>query len=157
MDAASKKIFIKALTEGIVAFGAKNGREEEFCRTLCENISGSFFHYIEGDYQMLDVHSNSTVVCENRYAPLLRMLVLDELIIFRAEEKLDFESDRVIAGEFVLEVLRFVTAWNKKMSGVLNPDFKVSALNKRYSVKEYIKRYNDNNKKIKKDNSAPIV
>tara|TARA_R110002020_G_scaffold33269_8_gene101467 strand:+ start:1418 stop:1891 length:474 start_codon:yes stop_codon:yes gene_type:complete len=157
MTEAMKNIFIRALTEGIMIIGVRNGTEEKFCRLLSENISGDFFHYVEGDYYNLDNFSPMTIVCENKFGPLLRLLVFQEFINFKTEGDLEFSEDKRLVTNFVAEVLRFATAWNKKMTGLMNSRFKVEANNKKYSVKELTVKYNNNIGKIKTDKHTPIV
>ena len=145
-----KEFFIKCLTEGIPVYGAKNGLEFNFVESmndyLHKNGSHEYFSFIsdERDTIVFEVKANR---------PIIGLTVKDEFLMFFQEDPslINYitEHERKVLGDITLQVVAFVSAWNKKVMGLENKDEynSISRMKEKYKVNKLIEKYKKNLKK----------
>ncbi len=123
-----KEFFVKCLTEGIPVYGAAEGEEERFVELLNRflidnNHDSDVIHYTDEPNVML---------FELEFAsPFLGLSVENEYLIFfqtKPDENIlssMSEHDMKMVGNLTLKVVSFVSAWNKKILGILDEQGKV--------------------------------
>lgn len=146
-----KEFYIKCLTEGVPVYGAAQGQEERFVEMLNNflsdnNYDSDIIHYTDGPNIML---------FEIEFAnPILGLSVENEHLLFFLTNKEEAEQglsslsarDMKAVGDLTLKVVSFVSAWNKKILGILDEMGKqeynkIAKVNKKYDVKSLYDKY----------------
>ena len=145
-----KEFFVKCLTEGVPVYGASRGEEERFVEMLDgflrdNNFDNDVIHYIDQPNIMLfEIDFDS---------PLLGLSVENEYLMFfqtQKEEGLGLSNlsaeDMKTVGELTLKVVSFVSAWNKKVLGILDEVSKdeynkISKVNRKYNPESLYAKY----------------
>ena len=154
-----KEFFVKCLTEGVPVYGAAQGQEERFVEMLNNflidnNDDSDIIHYTDQPNVML---------FETEFgSPFLGLSVENEFLIFfqtKPEENIlnsMSAHDMKMVGDLTLKVVSFVSAWNKKILGILDEQGKkeynkIAKVKDKYNpsklYKKYIKKVNYYDKK----------
>ena len=145
-----KEFFVKCLTEGVPVYGASRGEEERFVEMLDgflrdNNYDSNVIHYVDKPNIMLFEIDFAT--------PFLGLSVENEYLMFfqtQQEGGLGLanlsEDDMKMVGELTLKVVSFVSAWNKKVLGVLDEISrgeynKIAKVNTKYDPKTLYRNY----------------
>ena len=145
-----KEFFVKCLTEGVPVYGASRGQEERFVEMLDgflrdNNSDNDVIHYVDQPNIMLfEIDFDS---------PFLGLSVENEYLMFfqtQKEEGLGLSNlsadDMKTVGELTLKVVSFVSAWNKKVLGILDEVSKdeynkISKVNRKYNPESLYEKY----------------
>ena len=145
-----KEFYIKCLTEGVPVYGASQGEEERFVDMLNNflndnNYDSDIIHYMDAPNVLLFEIDFAT--------PFLGLSVENEHLLFfqtKQDENLGLsnlsDKDMKAVGELTLKVVSFVSAWNKKVLGILDEiereEYnKVNKVSKKYNPKDLYKKY----------------
>jgi|13_taG_2_1085334.scaffolds.fasta_scaffold84718_2 hypothetical protein len=144
-----KEFFVKCLTEGIPVYGAAKGEEERFVELLNRflidnNHDSDVIHYTD---------EPNVILFELEFAsPFLGLSVENEYLLFFQTNPEDnilssmSEHDMKMVGNLTLKVVSFVSAWNKKILGILDEQGKaeynkIAMVKDKYDPSKLYKKY----------------
>ena len=132
-----REIFILVCTEGMTVLKAKDIMAVEFTEFLADQLKDIGFVYVESHYDYTSPFSDRTIIVENNYGPLLKIIIDDEHMSFNVLDEISREEDMKLAGEIVMKCVGIVSAWNIRIDALYS-----SKKIKIKSFAAYNKKYN---------------